>query len=391
MLTKDEIREWDNAYIAGTYARSPLYAESGKGAICTDKEGKEYIDFSSGIGVNSLGFCDSGWVEAVCSQAKKLQHISNLYYTEPQAELAKMLCDRSFAKKIFFANSGAEANEGMIKAARKYSFDKYGAGRHKIITLVNSFHGRTVTTLSATGQQAFHKFFDPFTEGFEFVEAGDEKALEAALSSDDVCGIMLEFIQGEGGVIELSEDYIRYVEDVCRKRDILLLADEVQTGIGRTGSFLCCENYGVVPDIASLAKGLGGGLPIGAVLLGEKCMNTLTAGTHGSTFGGNPVSCAGAMAVLSRIDEDMLSDIRKKGEYIRAELLKVKGVAAVTGKGLMIGILPKKTDSKTAVSECLERGLIVLTAKEKIRLLPPLNISYDEINRGLEILKEVLS
>lgn len=391
MNIKELIYDSDHNYIAGTYARSPLYADRGVGSICTDTDGNEYIDFSSGIGVNSLGFCDAEWVEAVCSQAQKLQHISNLYYTEPQALLAKMLCERTFAKKVFFANSGAEANEGMIKAARKYSFDKYGAGRYKIISLVNSFHGRTVTTLSATGQAAFHKFFDPFTEGFEFIESGDEGALMEAVSAKDVCGIMLEFIQGEGGVIKLEKEFVKLAERLCRENDILLMADEVQTGVGRTGRFMCCENYGVVPDIASLAKGLGGGLPIGAVLFGEKCCDTLGAGSHGSTFGGNPVACAGALTVLKKTDESFLKEVREKGEYMAERLLKIKGVRDVTGIGLMIGVSPENTDSKTAARECLEKGLIVLTAKEKIRLLPPLNIGYDEINKGIDILEEVLS
>ena len=390
-MKKEDIFEYDKNYIAGTYLRSKLFAKSGKGALCRDEEGKEYVDFSSGIGVNSLGFCDSRWVEAVCTQASKLQHISNLYYTEPQAKLAKELCHKTFAEKVFFSNSGAEANEAMIKAARKYSFDKYGTGRNKIIALINSFHGRTVTTLSATGQEVFHKFFDPFTPGFEFVEAGDIEGLKEAVKSGDVCGIMLEFIQGEGGVVELSEDFIAAVSELCDKNDILLLDDEVQTGVGRTGRFLCCEHYGIEPDLASLAKGLGGGLPIGALLLGKKCRDTFTLGSHGSTFGGNPVSCAGALEVINRTDDSFMAEVEKKGDYIRTELMKLPKVKKVTGKGLMIGISLIDLSSKEAAEKCLEKGVIVHTAKEKQRLLPPLNISFEEINKGLSGLKEVLS
>lgn len=390
-MKKEDIFEYDKNYIAGTYLRSKLFAKSGKGALCRDEEGKEYLDFSSGIGVNSLGFCDSRWVEAVCTQASKLQHISNLYYTEPQAKLAKELCRKTFAEKVFFSNSGAEANEAMIKAARKYSFDKYGTGRNKIIALINSFHGRTVTTLSATGQEVFHKFFDPFTPGFEFVEAGDVEGLREAVKSGDICGIMLEFIQGEGGVVELSEDFIAAVSELCEKNDILLLDDEVQTGVGRTGRFLCCEHYGIEPDLASLAKGLGGGLPIGALLLGKKCRDTFTPGSHGSTFGGNPVSCAGALEVINRTDDSFMAEVERKGDYIKTELMKLPKVKKVTGKGLMIGISLTDLSSKEAAEKCLEEGVIVLTAKEKLRLLPPLNISYEEINKGLSGLKEVLS
>ena len=390
-MSIQEIFEADKKYIAATYGRSPLFAVEGKKAVCRDDKEKEYVDFSSGIGVNSMGFCDPTWVEAVCSQAAKLQHISNLYYTEPQVKLAKLLCEKTFAKKVFFANSGAEANEGMIKAARKYSFDKYGKGRHRIISLKNSFHGRTMTTLSATGQEVFHQYFDPFTEGFSFVPAGDIKALRDAAAEGSVCGILLEFIQGEGGVIPLDKEYVEAVSKICEEKDILLLADEVQTGVGRTGRFLCCENYGVTPDIASLAKGLGGGLPIGAVLLGEKCRDTFTAGTHGSTFGGNPVCCAGALSVVSRMDEKFMEEVSKKGEYIREKLLEMSKVKSVTGMGLMIGAELSGISSSEAAGEALSHGVIVLTAKEKLRLLPPLNITFENIDKGLNSLKEVLS
>ncbi|MEM1485230.1 aspartate aminotransferase family protein [Oscillospiraceae bacterium PP1C4] len=383
-------QETDKAYIANTYERFNLEAVSGRGAVCTDINGSDYIDFSTGIGVNALGFCDDGWAKAVCEQAGKLQHISNLYYTEPMAKLAKTLCERTFAKKVFFCNSGAEANEGMIKAARKYSFDKYGKDRHQILSLENSFHGRTVTTLSATGQDVFHQYFDPFTDGFEFMQANNLEDLKDKVD-DHVCGILIELVQGEGGVVPLKEDFVAEISRICEEKDILLMVDEVQTGMGRTGKLLCCEHYGITPDLVSLAKGLGGGLPIGAVLMGSKCEKTLGYGEHGTTFGGNPVACAGANEILSRLDQKLLDEVTSKGAYITEKVMEMPHVVGVEGKGMMLGISLEGLNSKLAATQCLENGLIILTAKAKLRMLPPLTISYDEIDEGLKRLSEVLS
>ena len=382
-------KQQDSKYIAGTYARYDLEAVKGKGARCWDVNGKEYIDFTSGIGVNSLGFCDEDWAAAVSSQAQKLQHISNLYYTQPMEDLAQGLCQRTGMNKVFFCNSGAEANEGAIKTARKYSFDHYGKGRHKIVALENSFHGRTITTLSATGQAVFHQYFDPFTDGCLFAKANDIQDIKSKLSPD-VCAVMVELIQGEGGVVPLREDFVREIAALCKEKDLLLIVDEVQTGMGRTGKLLCCEHYAIKPDIVTLAKGLGGGLPIGAVLLGEKCENTLGAGDHGTTYGGDPVACAGANVVLKKLDENLLEQISQKGACLKSRLLACKKVERVDGKGMMLGIAMKGKDSKQTAKECLERGLVVLTAKTKLRLLPPLNISREELEKGLAVLEEVL-
>lgn len=383
------LMEEDRQYIANTYGRFPLEAASGKNATCVDGDGRAYIDFSSGIGVNSLGFCDDGWAAAVARQAAALQHISNLYYTAPMVKVAKVLCERTFADKVFFCNSGAEANEGMIKTARKYSFDKYGKGRHRILALENSFHGRTVTTLSATGQEVFHRSFDPFTDGFSFVEAGDAAALDRA-ADGETCGILLELIQGEGGVVPLDREFVAAAARICKERDILLMVDEVQTGIGRTGRLLCCEHYGITPDLVSLAKGLGGGLPLGAVLFGEKCAHTLGPGDHATTFGGNPVACAGAAEVLARIDDRLLAQVGEKGAYITKAVERMPHVVSVEGKGLMLGVTLEGVNSREAAAACLENGLIILTAKAKLRMLPPLTITYPEIDEGLKRLKEVL-
>lgn len=383
------LMEEDRQYIANTYGRFPLEAASGKNATCVDGDGRAYIDFSSGIGVNSLGFCDDGWAAAVARQAATLQHISNLYYTAPMVKVAKVLCERTFADKVFFCNSGAEANEGMIKTARKYSFDKYGKGRHRILALENSFHGRTVTTLSATGQEVFHRSFDPFTDGFSFVEAGDAAALDRA-ADGETCGILLELIQGEGGVVPLDREFVAAAARICKERDILLMVDEVQTGIGRTGKLLCCEHYGITPDLVSLAKGLGGGLPLGAVLFGEKCAHTLGPGDHATTFGGNPVACAGAAEVLARIDDRLLAQVGEKGAYITKAVERMPHVVSVEGKGLMLGVTLEGVNSREAAAACLENGLIILTAKAKLRMLPPLTITYPEIDEGLKRLKEVL-
>ena len=340
--------------------------------------------------MNSLGFCNEKWVAAVTRQASTLQHICNLYYSAPQAELAQKLCGRTIAKKVFFCNSGAEAIEGMIKAARKYGADKYGRERYKIITLVNSFHGRTITALAATGQEEFHQKFLPLTDGFDYVLAGDLDDLRDKLDGT-VCGVMMEMIQGEGGVIPLDKDFVVGAAKLCAENDVLFLDDEVQAGVGRSGKFLCHEHYGIEPDVVSLAKGLGGGLPIGAVLLGEKCEQVFAPGDHGSTFGGNPVVCAGANAVLDQIDQKLLDEVLAKGEYIANQVRRMPHVAGVVGKGLMLGIAFDGLSSKSVSAACLEKGLIVMPAKEKVRMLPPLTITYEEIETGLKILSEVLS
>lgn len=382
----DEIKQKDRQYILGTYSRFDLHIVRGKGSVCEDEQGKKYIDLGSGIGVNSLGYCDDGWVKAVEEQLETLQHTSNLYYTSPGALLAEALCSRTGYSKVFFCNSGAEANEAAIKTARKYSFDKYGQGRNKIITLNKSFHGRTMATLTATAQEAMHNFFFPFNEGFEYCE----KDIEDIKSRQGVCAVMLEFIQGEGGVIPLDKHFVEQVYDYCKSNDILFIADEVQTGVGRTGRFLCSEHYGVKPDVTTLAKGLGGGLPIGAMLAGEKCEGVMGAGTHGSTFGGNPVVCAGGRYVLSRLTDEFLGEVREKGELVKELLIGAKGVKSVSGLGLMLGIELEEKKASDVVKECINRGVIPLTAKEKVRLLPPLIITKEELKKAVGILKEVI-
>lgn len=381
-------KELDNEYVAHAYGRFDAVLTSGKGSTVSDENGKQYIDFGSGIGVSAFGFCDNEWKMAVEMQLDRLQHASNLYYTEPCAKLAKLLCDKTGMKKVFFSNSGAEANEGAIKFARKYSFDKYGEGRSTIITLVNSFHGRTVTTLSATGQDSFHTVFGPFTPGFKYCPANDIDALNKMIT-DDVCAVMFECIQGEGGVNTLDYDFVKAIEKIANEKDVLMIDDEVQTGNGRTGKYFAYEHFGIKPDIVSTAKGLAGGLPMGAVLFGEKLADTVTPGSHGSTFGGNPVCAAGACSIVSRIDDEFLKEVSKKSEYIKKYLSGVKGVKSISGMGLMLGIEVQK-DAKEIANECLENGLLVLTAKTKVRLLPALNISSCELDRGLKILKEVI-
>lgn len=381
--------ELDSKFIAPTYRRFPVEIVSGKGAVAYDVDGKKYIDMGSGIATNTFGYADDEWVVAVTEQLKCYSHTSNLYYTSPCARLAELLCERTGMCRVFFGNSGAEANEGAIKAARKYSFDKYGEGRHKIVTLVNSFHGRTITTLAATGQDVFHTTFMPFTEGFCHVPANDTDAMLAAMT-DDVCAVMIEFVQGEGGVNPLDKDFVSAIAAACSERDILLIADEVQTGNGRTGTLYAFEQFGVKPDIISTAKGLGGGLPIGAVILGEKVKDTLSAGSHGSTFGGNPACAAGALNVISRLDEEFLASVRAKSEYIFTKLNNMKGVISVSGLGLMIGIKAEKPTPEI-ISEAIERGVLFLSAKDKLRLLPPLNITYAEIDEALSVLAEILS
>lgn len=384
------IQEKDSLYVASSYGRFPLTLVNGKGAKVYDDNGKEYIDMGSGIAVNSMGIADDEWKEAVIAQLDALQHTSNLYYTGPCAELAEMLCTRTGMKKVFFSNSGAEANECAIKAARKYSYDKYGEGRHYIITLKNSFHGRTVTTLAATGQDSFHTVFHPFTEGFVYASAQDFSEVEALAEQYPCAAIMMELVQGEGGVYALEKDYVQKVVALAEKKDMLLIIDEVQTGNGRTGSLYAYMDYGITPDIVTTAKGLGGGLPIGATMLGEKVKDTYTPGTHGSTFGGNPVCCAGAISVLKRLDEKMLEDIRKKSEYIFSALSGAKGVKGLSGKGLMIGVETEKP-AKEVILECMERGVLVLSAKTKVRLLPPYVITYEELEKAVAVLKEVLA
>lgn len=381
-------KELDNEYVAHSYGRFDVVLNSGKGSTLYDEAGKEYIDFGSGIGVTAFGIGDDEWKNAVISQLDKVQHTSNLYYTEPCARLAKLLCSKTGMKKVFFANSGAEANEGAIKFARKYSFDKYGQGRSTIITLVNSFHGRTVTTLAATGQDSFHTTFGPFTEGFKYCPANDIDALKE-MATDDVCAIMFECVQGEGGVNNLDYDFVKAIEKIAVEKDILTVVDEVQTGNGRTGRYFAYENFDITPDIVSTAKGLAGGLPMGAVLFGERVKDIVTPGSHGSTFGGNPVCAAGALSVVERIDDDFLAQVRAKSDYIKEYLSTVKGVKSISGMGLMLGIEVEKS-SKEIANECLEKGLLVLTAKDKVRLLPALNISRAELEKGLKILKEVI-
>ena len=384
-----ETKELDNDYVAHAYGRFNVTLNNGKGSTISDDNGKQYIDFGSGIGVTAFGICDDEWKAAVETQLDKMQHVSNLYYTEPCARLAKMLCDKTGMKKVFFGNSGAEANEGAIKFARKYSYDKYGEGRSTIITLVNSFHGRTITTLAATGQDSFHTVFGPFTPGFKYCPANDIEKLNE-MATDDVCAIMFECVQGEGGVNNLDYNFVKAIEKLAKEKDILMVVDEVQTGNGRTGKYFAYENFDIKPDIVSTAKGLAGGLPMGAVLFGEKVKDTVTPGSHGSTFGGNPVCAAGgAISIVSRIDDEFLKSVREKSEYIKNFLMNIKGVKSVSGMGLMLGVETQK-DAKQIASECLENGLLVLTAKTKIRLLPALNISYLELDRGLKILKEVI-
>lgn len=381
-------KELDNQYVAHAYGRFDVALTKGQGSTLYDENGKKYIDFGSGIGVTAFGINDPVWTKAVEEQLHRVQHTSNLYYTAPCAKLAQLLCEKSGMKKVFFGNSGAEANEGAIKFARKYSFDKYGAGRSTIITLVNSFHGRTITTLAATGQDSFHTVFDPFTPGFKYCPANDVEALQAA-ATDDVCAVLFECVQGEGGVNNLSPTFVSAIAKLAKEKDILIAVDEVQTGNGRTGTYFAYQQYGITPDIVTTAKGLGGGLPIGAVLFGEKLQNTMTPGSHGSTFGGNPVVAAGACSVVERIDDDFLSEVQRKSEKIRTALAKVKGVKSISGMGLMLGIETDKPAGEVAKA-CLANGLLILTAKTKLRLLPALNISDAELDEGLEILKGVL-
>lgn len=389
--TSNEIKQLDSDYIAQTYGRFNLVLSHGKGCQVWDFEGNEYLDFTSGIGVNSLGWADENWLKAVVHQASSLAHTSNLFFTEPSSRLAKKLAEVSGLKRVFFANSGAEANEGAIKTARKYSHDKYGKDRATVLTLVNSFHGRTISTLSATGQEVFHQHFFPFTKGFDHTPANELRALETRLGQKDVCAIILEVVQGEGGVCSLDHEYLQGVQALCHQYDVLLIIDEVQTGIGRTGTMFAYQQFGLTPDIITLAKGLGGGLPIGAFVLGEKVQDTLGKSDHGSTFGANPVSCAGANAVLAKIDDAFLAEIKRKGEKLQKALAALPKVKSVSGLGLMIGVeFEEGTKAADIVAKCIEKGVLFLTAKTKLRLLPPLIINDEQIEKGIALLKEVL-
>lgn len=383
------IIETDKTYVANTYARFPVEFVSGKGSILESVDGKKYIDMGTGIAVNVFGIADEQWINAVTEQLNKLQHTSNLYYTEPCAKLAKAICDKTEMKKVFFSNSGAEANECAIKAARRYSVKKYGEGRSTIITLKNSFHGRTLATLSATGQDVFHTDFGPFPEGFVYAVANDINSVKELAEKNSVCAVMIETVQGEGGVMPLDESFVSDLYAFCNQNDILLIVDEVQTGNGRTGNLYSYMGYGIKPDIFTTAKALGGGLPIGACVLGDKCENTLEAGTHGSTFGGNPVCCAGALSIFERLTPELMEEVSLKSDYIISELSALPNVISVAGKGLMLGIECNRPGKEIA-NECLEKGLLVLTAKNKVRLLPALNIPREILKEAIDILKSVI-
>ena len=388
----EKVIKRDKKYVLHTYSRSPLVLERGSGLTVWDADGRSYLDFTSGIGVNALGYCDPEWSAAVAAQAGQLQHTSNLYYTAPCTRVARKLCKRTGLDKVFFANSGAEANEGAIKCARKYSVETYGPARNKVLSLVNSFHGRTLATLTATGQDVFHHDFGPFPDHFAYLPANDSAALDTALQDETVCAVMMELVQGEGGVIALDADYVHHVAEICAEKDVLLIVDEVQTGIGRTGTFLACQHYGITPDIVTLAKALGGGLPLGAVVMKEKVAACMGPGSHGSTFGGNPVACAGACVVLDRIDDAFLENVNACAARLRQQLSELPEVAEVSGLGLMVGIALKGGRKASEVrTRCEHNGLLVLTAKDRIRLLPPLVLTFDDVDRAVKILAETLA
>jgi acetylornithine/N-succinyldiaminopimelate aminotransferase len=390
-MNSSDIKTLYSNHVMPTYARFDVVIDRGQGATVYSPEGKEYIDFTSGIGVNALGYGNLKWADAVYKQALKLQHTSNLFYTEPGAELAKTLTERTGMSMVFYSNSGAEANEGAIKIARKYSFDKYGEGRSTVVTLVQSFHGRTITTLAATGQDNFHKFFFPFTEGFVHAKANDLESLKS-VADKTACAVMIELIQGEGGVLPLQKDYVQKVAEFCKQNDLLLLVDEVQTGIGRTGTLFAFQQYGITPDVVTFAKGIAGGLPMGGILASGKAADVLTAGTHAATFGGNPVSCAAANEVMSQLTPELLDGVVKKGALIRDTIKSwnLPVVKEIRGLGLMIGVSVSGTPKEIA-AKCIDNGLLMLTAgSDAIRMLPPLTISEEEINKGLAILKKVL-
>ena len=390
-MNTEKVISRDNDYILHTYGRSQVVLAEGEGMTARDADGKSYLDFTSGIGVNSLGYCHPAWVRAVADQAATLQHTSNLYYTAPDGKLAKKLCRRTGLDAVFFGNSGAEANEGAIKCARKYSVDTYGEGRNKVITLVNSFHGRTLATLTATGQDVFHHDFGPFPGNFDYVPAGDFAALEKA-ADKDTCAVMMELVQGEGGVVALDPEYVQAVRALCDEKDLVLIVDEVQTGVGRTGTFLCCEHYNLQPDVVTLAKGLGGGLPIGAVLMNEKVAAGMGPSSHGSTFGGNPVVCAGANVVVDRMDASFLANVNERAVQLRTGLEKLPRVRSLSGIGLMVGIeFLEGIKAADVLAACREKGLLVLTAKTRLRLLPPLTLTAHNVEMALDILGSVLA
>ena len=391
-MTSQQIKDLTHQYIMTTYGRFPVAIDHGQGATLYDPEGNAYIDFTSGIGVCDLGYGNEPWADAIAAQAKKLGHVSNLFYTEPAARLAETLCKRTGESCVFFANGGGEANEGMIKLARKYSFDKYGKGRATIITLNNSFHGRTITTLMATGQEVFHNYFFPFTEGFRYADANSLESLEAA-AGDDVCAVMMELVQGEGGVLPLDYEYVQAVKKICEERDWLLLADEVQTGVGRTGKLFAFQQYDILPDVVSFAKGIAGGLPMSGIMANEKCRSVLGPGTHATTFGANPVCAAAGLVVQETLTDAFLEDVQAKGTYLRnqIEALNLPCFGQTRGMGLMIGIEVKDGYNKSEIAnKLIENGLLVLTAGPGMRLLPPLVITKDEMDKGLAIMKKVL-
>ena len=392
-MTYQELKAEENKYVMNTYGRFPIALDHGEGATLWDIEGKKYIDLASGIGVNCMGYNNPAIVDAITNQAHKLTHVSNLFTTEPMVQVAKKLVEKTHLNgKVFFANSGAEANEGAIKLARKYSFDKYGEGRYKIVTLVNSFHGRTVTTLKATGQDRFHNYFFPFTEGFDYAAANDFDSVRHK-ADEMTCAVMMELVQGEGGVLPLDKEFVHQVEAFCRERDILLIIDEVQTGIGRTGSLFCFQQYGIRPDVVTMAKGLGGGVPVGAVLAAESCSNVLTPGTHATTFGGTPIVCAAANAVLDTVGGgQFLEQVKEKGEYLKNGILSIgsPNILGVRGMGLMLGIIVEDGKHAAYANKLIEKGVLALTAgKNAVRLLPPLTISKEEMDEALTIMKEV--
>ena len=391
-MTSNEIKALTGQYVMNTYGRFPVAIDRGEGARLYDFEGNEYIDFTSGIGVTDLGYGYQPWVDAIAEQAKKLGHVSNLFYTETPAKLAEILCKRTGMSCVFYANGGGEANEGMIKLARKYSFDKYGEGRATIITLQNSFHGRTITTLKATGQDVFHQFFFPFTEGFRYANANDLASLEA-VAGDDVCAVMVELVQGEGGVLPLDYEYVQALKKLCEERDWLLLTDEVQTGVGRTGKLFAFQQYDILPDVCSFAKGIAGGMPMSGIMANEKCRAVLTPGTHATTFGGNPVCAAAGLVVQETMDDAFLAEVTAKGEYLRQQIkaLDLPCFGKTRGMGLMIGIEVKEGYNKSEIAnKLIENGLLVLTAGPGMRLLPPLVITKEEMDKGVAIMKNVL-
>lgn len=380
------IKELDKEYVANTYARFPVEIVNGNGAVLTDDEGKSYIDMGSGIAVNSFGTSDKEWIEAVTAQLNKFQHTSNLFFSAPCAELAKMICEKTDMKKVFFVNSGAESNECAIKLARAYGEKQHGKECYTIICLKNSFHGRTIATLSATGQDVFHSKFTPMLDGFVFAEANNLETVKELAENNNCCAIWMETVQGEGGVNVLTDEFVKGCYDIAQEKDMLFMIDEVQTGNGRTGKLYSYMHYGIKPDVFTTAKGLGGGLPIGACVMGEKAADLFAPGDNGTTFGGNPVVCAGAVNILSRLTDDFIEDVAKKGEYIKNKLLACDKIESVTGRGLMLGVLPKEKTNKEVMAAARDKGVLFLSAKNKIRLLPPLNISYEEIDKAIDVL-----